>query len=207
MEIKLQKRELLGKKAKRLLKNDVVPAVIYSSKGDSIIVQGQYGELIKLLAAATTTTLVDLDIDGEKMKAVIKNVDTDPITDHIRHVSFFAVDPKTEMIFAIPYKLIGNSLAVKNNLGVLVQVSQSLDVRTTVANLIPEIVVDISGLDTAGMTILVSDLVLPEGIHLIREEDKHIAVVTVTKIQKMAEVEETAAVDPAAPAAAVTPAA
>lgn len=195
MELKLQKRELLGKKAKRLLKEDLVPAVVYNSKKESTPVQGNYGEFVKLVANSTTTTIIELDIDGKKLKAIIKEVDTDPVTDHIRHISFFEVDEKTEMVFSVPFTLTGVSPAVKNNLGVLVQVSQSLDVKSTVSALVPEIIVDISKMATPGMTISVEDLELPEGMKLIRDEDSKLAVVTVTKLQKTLEVEDAEAAE------------
>jgi len=188
MKIQLQKRELTGKKAKRLLKDAIVPAVIYNAKGESTSVKGAYGDLIKLLANATTTTVIDVDIDGKTVKAIIKDVDTNPITDHIRHIAFFEVNEKTEMEFSIPFALTGESPAVKNNLGVLIQVSQNVAVKTKLASLVPEISVDISKLETPGMTISVEDIKLPDGIVLVRKEDAKLAIVTVTKIQKQLEV-------------------
>lgn len=188
--IKLQKRELLGKKAKRLLRENIVPAVVYNSKGESIPVQGQFGEFVKLIANSTTTTIIDLDIDGDKRKAIIKEVETHPVTDHIRHISFFEVDDSTEMVFSVPFSLTGISPAVKNNLGVLVQVAQNVEVKAKVSALVPEIVIDISKMENPGMTISVEDLELPEGMTLVREEDSKIAIVTVTKLQKTLEVED-----------------
>ena len=190
MEIKLQKRELLGKKAKRLLKDAIVPAVVFNSKGESINVQGEMGVLVKLLAKATTTTVVDIELDGKKLKAVIKELSTDPITDHLRHISFFEVDEGTEMVFSVPFTLTGISPAVKNNLGVLVQVSQTVDVKAKLASLVPEIVIDITPLTNAGMTIAVEDIQLPEGMRLDRSEDAKQAIVTVTKLQKTLDVED-----------------
>jgi len=189
-KIQLQKRELTGKKAKRLLKDELIPAVIYNAKGESTSVKGSYGEIVKLLANSTTTTIIDVDIDGKTVKAIIKDVDKDPITDHVRHIAFFEIDEKTEMEFSIPFSLTGESPAVKNNLGVLIQVSQKLAVKTKLANLVPEISVDISKLSTPGMTISVEDIKLPSGIVLVRKEDEKLAIVTVTKIQKQLEVVE-----------------
>jgi large subunit ribosomal protein L25 len=188
--IKLEKRELTGKKAKRLLRDAVVPAVIYNAKGESTSVKGAYGELVKLLASSTKTTVIDVEIEGKTVKAIIKDVDTNPITDHIRHVSFFEVDEKTAMNFEIPFTLKGESPAVKNNLGVLIQISQTVKVKAMLKSLVPEISIDISELAAPGMTISVEDITLPDGITLVREEDAKLAIVTVTKIQKQLEVAE-----------------
>lgn len=189
-KIKLQKRELLGKKAKRVKQEGMVPAVVYNAKGESIPVKALDGDIIKLLAEATTTTIVDLDIEGTVVKSVIKEVDTDPITDLIRHISFFEVDENTEAIFTVPFTLVGVSPAVKNNLGVLVQTAQSVDVKTTIGSLVPEIEIDVTNMDVPGKTISIRDLELPKGMSLVREEDGSIAIATVSKLQKTLDVED-----------------
>lgn len=196
-KLTLNKRELLGKKAKRVSKEGMIPVVVYNSKGESKPAKGSYGEIVKLLEKATTTTMIDLDLDGEKIKTVIKEVDTHPITDHISHVAFFEIDESAEAVFSVPFTLKGISPAVKNNLGVLVQASQSIDIKAKPSDLVAEIEIDISKLDLPGKTISVGDLELPKGISLIREEDANTAIVTVTKLQKTIEVEDAEAAEAA----------
>ena len=88
------------------------------------------------------------------------------------------------MVFSIPFEIIGISPAVKNNLGVLVEVMDSIEVRCKVNDLIPSIKVDISGLEHPGQSISIDELEIPKNISLINEELKNATVVTITEMQE-----------------------
>ena len=87
------------------------------------------------------------------------------------------------MSFTIPFKVVGVSPAVKNNLGVLIEVHSSLGVRCKVGNLVPFIEVDISGLEHPGQTISVQDVKIPEGI-TVNQDETEATIITITEIQK-----------------------
>jgi large subunit ribosomal protein L25 len=189
-KITLQKRDITGKKTKQLRTENLVPAVIYNSKKESTNVSIDKGIAVQLYKHATSTTILDLDIEGRELKAIVKEFDINPRTDELLHVAFFEIDPKIKMNFTIPFRVEGVSPAVKNNLGILVQVLDSLDVRCTLDQLIPEIVVNISGLEHPGQTVTVEDIELPKGLEFIHEEDSKATIVTITQLQKVEVIEE-----------------
>lgn len=183
-KISLQKRDLKGKKSKRLLKDGILPAVLYNAKGESDNVQLSYSDAKKLLNQVTLTTILDINIDGKDKKAIVKDIDRDPKLGDVRHISFFEVDETKPMVFDIPFELEGISPAVKNNLGVLIHILPSLEVRCKVNDLVPSIKIDISSLEYPGQSISVSDIKLPDGISLINEDLSGSAIVTITQLQK-----------------------
>jgi len=189
-KLSLQKRELTGKKAKRLLREGILPGVIYNSKGDSDNIQLSMSDAIKFVNKATFSTIVDLEIDGKKKKAIIKDTDINPRTDALRHISFFEIDATEAMTFDIPFELVGVSPAVKNSLGVLITVLPVLEVRCKLENLVPSIEVNISKLELPGQSISVSDITLPKGISLINEDLETSPIVTITQLQKQEVIEE-----------------
>lgn len=189
-KILLQKRDLTGKKAKKLLNENILPGVIYNSKGESKNIQMSLSDAKKLINKATLTTIVDVNVDGKDTKAIIKDVDYNPVTEDLRHISFFEINEKAPMVFEIPFELEGISPAVKNNLGVLVQVLSSLEVRCKVNDLVDCIKINISGLEYPGQSISVEDIKLPEGISLINEELKSSPIVTITQLQKEEVIEQ-----------------
>ncbi len=189
-KLSLQKRELTGKKAKRLLREGILPGVIYNSKGDSNNIQLSMSDAIKFVNKATFSTIVDLEIDGKNKKAIIKDTDINPRTDALRHISFFEIDATEAMTFDIPFELVGVSPAVKNSLGVLITVLPVLEVRCKVENLVPSIEIDISKLELPGQSISVSDITLPKGISLINEDLETSPIVTITQLQKQEVIEE-----------------
>ena len=100
----------------------------------------------------------------------------------------FEIDEKVAMVFTIPFRLVGISPAVKNNLGVLINVLDSIDVKCQLAKLQPDIEIDISNLTHPGQSINVNDIKLPEGMSLINEDLANAAIVTITEVQKIEEV-------------------
>ena len=189
-KIKLQKRKITGKKTKQIREQGNVPAVIYNSKGESTNVAVDKSLAIQLYRETTPTTILDLEINGKDSKAIVKEFDVNPRDNQILHISFFEIDPKSQMDFTLPFTLEGVSPAVKNNLGILVQVSNSIQVRCNVEDLIPEIVIDVTGLEHPGQTISMEDLSLPDGLELVHEEDKTLPVATITQLQKVEVIEE-----------------
>ena len=182
--ITLEKRDVLGKKSKNLLSEGFIPAVVYNAKGDSTNVKLEAPTAKKLVRNATSTTIFEAKLGDKVSKVLVKDVDLNPVTEDIRHISFFEIDENKEMVFSIPFELEGVSPAVKNNLGILVKVMPSIDVRCKLADLKPSIVIDISKLEHPGQIIEVHDIELPEGMSLINKEVEQATIVTITEIQK-----------------------
>ena len=192
-KLSLQKRELTGRKAKQLLREGILPGVLYNSKGESVNIQLPTSDAIILTNDATLTTIVDVEFDGKDKKVIIKDLDFSPRTEAIRHIAFFEIDEKQPMVFEIPFELVGISPAVKNNLGVLVNVLPTLEVRCKVSDLVPFIELDLTKLEFPGQSISVEDIKLPEGISLINEDLKTSPIVTITQLQKEEVIEEVVA--------------
>lgn len=192
-KLQLQKREILGKKVRHLRRDGKTPAVVYNSKGESQNAVMSSSDADWLYRNTTSTTILDTDLEKGTFKTLVKEFDLNPVTGEINHVSLFQIDENAPMVFSIPFKVIGISPAVKNNLGVLVNVLDSIDVRCKLSELKPFIEIDISKLDTVGQTINVNDISLPEGISLINDDLARATIVTITEAQKVEE---------AAPAAA-----
>lgn len=183
-KVKFLERDLNGKKNKILLKDGFVPAVVYNAKTESKNIMLDTSTAKQILKNATSTTILDTELDGKSFKVVVKEIDINPITEELRHISFFEIDESKDMVFSIPFEIIGISPAVKNNLGVLVEVMDSIEVRCKVNDLIPSIKVDISGLEHPGQSISIDELEIPKDISLINEELKNATVVTITEMQE-----------------------
>lgn len=183
-KVKFLERDLNGKKNKILLKDGFVPAVVYNAKTESKNIMLDTSTAKQILKNATSTTILDTELDGKSFKVVVKEIDINPITEELRHISFFEIDESKDMVFSIPFEIIGISPAVKNNLGVLVEVMDSIEVRCKVNDLIPSIKVDISELEHPGQSISIDELEIPKDISLINEELKNATVVTITEMQE-----------------------
>jgi large subunit ribosomal protein L25 len=184
-KLKLEKRELLGKKVKSLRKKGLVPAVVYNAKTESFNTVISKKDAQDLYRNATSTTILDAEFEDRDFKCLVKEFDINSVTGEINHVSIFEIDEKAPMVFTIPFKLVGISPAVKNNLGILVNALDSIDVKCQLNKLQAEIQIDISTLKEPGQTITVEDITLPEGMTLVNDDVLTTAIVTIADAQKI----------------------
>ncbi len=182
--ILFEKRDTKSSKNKKLLKEGKTPAVVYNAKTESESITIDSSVAQKLLKEATSTSIFNAQLDGKEMKVIVKEVDQNPLTEEIRHISFFEIDETKDMVFTIPFNIVGVSPAVKNNLGVLVEVMSSINVKCKLKDLVPYFEIDVSSLDHPGQSISVDDLQIPEGITFVNDDVRNATIVTITELQQ-----------------------
>lgn len=187
LSIKAQKRKET-KKLKHLVKKGFIPCVVYNQTGKSENIMIPKTDVVQLLKTATPSTLINLTIDkASPQVTLIKEIQRDLRTNTVYHISFMVLDPKKESTLRLSLVITGESVAVKNNLGMLLLVRDNIEVKGLPIDLPEHVLVDISQLQDVGDTLLVSDLPIPETLKLIRESDKDLTIVTIRPFQKATE--------------------
>lgn len=189
-KITVKTRKLLGSKAKQVTKDGYYPAVIYNSQKESYNVKIEKGVIESLIRTATSTTILDIDLEGKDIKVILKEIDRNPKTDVIRHIAMYQVDETKPMIFSVPFEVTGLAPAVKNNVGVLVNALNAVDLKGLPKDLVPTIKIDVSELEHPGQSIIVSDIELPKGLTFPNDDYLANAIVTITDVQKQVVLEE-----------------
>jgi large subunit ribosomal protein L25 len=148
-------RESLGKKEnKKLRKNNQVPAVLYGSK-ENINFSVEEITFSKLIASPHLY-LINLTVGSFETRAIIQDVQFDPVTDRPIHVDFLEALPGKMANLSIPVKLSGKSAGVMAG-GQLVLKMRRLMVKGVPADM-PEVIdVDITDLQI-GKSIKISDI-------------------------------------------------
>jgi large subunit ribosomal protein L25 len=187
--LRAEPRVLTGKKAKRLLRQGIVPGALYDSKGQSQPVQFSERELLRVLHEAGTTHLIELELDGKRVPTLLREVDREPITTRIRHVSLWAMPMDEPIETEVPITFTGESDAVRAG-GILIHPVEKLTVRCLPRDIPEAIVVDLSALRDFGDSIHVRDLVLPPGVQVLDNPDETVATVAAPKVAAEAEVAE-----------------
>jgi len=158
IEIKGSIREKVGKKtAKQLREQELIPCVMYG-KGKNVHFY-THKNSFKEIVYTPNAYLVDVDLDGQKHKAVLRDVQFHPVSDKILHVDFYETDENSEVWMKVPVRTEGAAVGVLNG-GHLVQKMRKLRVKAIPGNLPDEIVVDITPLEI-GDSIKVKDLPYP----------------------------------------------
>ena len=167
IEIKLQKRSVIGKKVNNLRKAGILPATVYGKHLAPINVQTELRSFMPLMKAAGRTNLVTLHIDGEApIAAFVHTYQRHPVSRAIIHVDFHAVDLNETVEVDVPVHMTGASIMVTRGDALLNNVT-SLRVKALPTNLPSSLTVDISVLDSLEKAIHVSDIVLPAGATII----------------------------------------
>lgn len=164
----VQKREVTGKQVKQLRRNGLIPGNLAGLKGETLPIQINEHELARFMKEHPRTTLVAVAIPGvPEQMAMIGKVQREPVSGKIQHVDFMHVEMNQPVRARIPLHIMGESTAVKNGEGIVLQLLNDLEVEALPADLPEVIVVDVTGLPDVGNTMLVGDLALPRGVHLV----------------------------------------
>lgn len=155
-----QKRGVSGRKVKKLRRNGIVPANIFGKHISSAAIQVNRKDFINALESAGETNVINLTVTGEKDVRPVLVADThqDPVTDDILHVSFRQVDLTEKVTATVPVEIRGESPAVKEKGGVLVQAINELEVEALPTNLPDKIEIDVSDLVNIGDAKHIKDL-------------------------------------------------
>jgi large subunit ribosomal protein L25 len=178
--ITAQSRSKMGKRSKDELKDMRVPAVMYGSGVDAKSISVGRSEFVKTYKAAGHSSLVDVTVDSAApVKAVIKEIQVNPITMEPRHIDFHQVRMDQEMEAAIPLKFVGESNAVKADAGTLIKSLDEINVRCLPGDLPHEIEVDLSVLKTFEDIISVGSITPPKGVEFL--DDATLTIATVAR--------------------------
>lgn len=142
--IKGSKRESVGKSATKALRNaGLVPCVIYGGK--TPIHFSAEEKAFKNLVFTPNVYTASIEVDGQKLGAILQDIQFHPVTDQILHVDFYQLFDDKEVTMNIPVKLVGTSPGVLNG-GSLRFTNRKLKIKALPANLPDFVTADISKL-------------------------------------------------------------
>jgi large subunit ribosomal protein L25 len=196
--LKAEARAGQGKGAARAVRREgLVPAVIYGDKKDPALVSLKYRDLLPHVSTGRfTATLVDLDVGGETVRVIPRDVQFEPVRDFIIHVDFLRLGKDARIRVEVPVHFRNHeaSPGLKAG-GVLNIVRHQIEFFCPADSIPEEVLVDLSGLHI-GQSVHVSQVKLPEGAQpTISERDFTIATIAAAAA---APVEEEAEAAPAA---------
>ena len=144
--LKVSKREAVGTgKLNALRAQGLIPGVIYGN-GENINVQATAADVRVLLNEADTDSiLVNLDLDGKSVLALVKDIQRNWLKDGVTHLDFQAVTPDTVVKAKVMVKLVGTPAGVATG-GQVNQIIHDLPVKCAVKDIPCCVKADISAL-------------------------------------------------------------
>jgi len=195
-------RTELGKQgAKRVRAAGNVPAMLYGEKlGNRALSIDVHALRVALSTPSGRNVIMQIKIGDEDgtTRAVIREMDRDPVTREILHVDLQRISENRPVIMHVPVVLVGESPAVKEGRGILDHTMRQLEVKCLPRDIPEYIEVDVSALE-AKHAIHVSDIVVKD-IELLDNPDRPVVEVLQPTIYR--EPAEVAAEEAAAEVAA-----
>jgi large subunit ribosomal protein L25 len=149
----------------KLRMSGFIPAILYGGKDPNTSISVEK-KLVKniLNSESFLSTVLELDIDGNKLKVIPRDVAYNVISDEPIHIDFMRVVAGTKIILEIPVKFINNDDCPGLKVGgVLNIVRRKIDLKCPADNIPEEIIIDLKGLEI-GTSIKISSVKLPENV-------------------------------------------
>ena len=190
IDIKGSLRTETGKKATHeLRKSNGVPCVLYGVQKDengkpvathfTVPTEG-----LRNLVYTPHIYVVNLDIDGKVVNAIMKDIQFHPVTDAILHVDFYQINEANPIVMEVPVQMEGLAEGVKAGGKLSLQI-RKLKVKA-LYNVIPErLVIDVTSLGL-GKTIKVGELNY-EGLELLNAKEAVVCAVKLTRAARGAQ--------------------
>ncbi|AXV65656.1 MULTISPECIES: 50S ribosomal protein L25/general stress protein Ctc [Pseudoalteromonas] len=177
--------------SRRLRREDKVPAILYGADKEAASIVLAHKDMIKAQEdEGFYTHILTLNIGGESVEAILKDIQRHPFKPKITHLDFQRVDASHKLHTKVPVHFIGEEKVTKAGNTVVHQLTE-IEI-TCLPKSLPEFVeVNVADL-VAGDSIHLSDLKLPAGVssvELAKGADHDQSIVTV-KANKAAPAEE-----------------
>ncbi len=205
IELKVSKREILGKKVKHLRRRGITPVHVFGHGIESLALQCDNKELERVLSQAGQTRLINLKLAKERKPrtVVVREFDRDWRRGELVHVDFYQVKMEEKIRLEVPIVLTGEAPALKFKDNMLEHELGTFTVECLPANIPDKIEVDISSLTQLDQTIRVKDVTLDKDIAVLNNPDLVVAKIGLRPVEKVEEVvEEVVAAEAEAEAAA-----
>ncbi|MGO1468500.1 MAG: 50S ribosomal protein L25 [Tissierella sp.] len=171
-KMKATKRENIGSnKVNKLRAEKLIPGVIYKKGEETKSLQVDERDFQLTFRNAGTTSVIDLDLDGETHSVIVREVQKHPVKNEVLHIDFLELNMDEVLNVMIPVNLVGRD-EIKLQPSVLTQLLNEVEIECLPNNIPNTADVDVTDMDFVD-PLFVSDLDIAkdEDITILTEED------------------------------------
>jgi large subunit ribosomal protein L25 len=193
VKLKVTKRPGLGKgAARRSRAAGKVPGVVYGTGMDPVAIEVDRREFVAALKTdAGMNVLLGLDLDGESIVTLARELQRDPVRGTLLHADFVKLDLTQEVEVEVPVHLVGEAEGVKEG-GVLEQPLFNVHVRCLPTEVPESVEADVSALNI-GDSLRVADLAEGRGFAILNDPDSPVVTIAAPISEEELEAMEAAA--------------
>ena len=199
IEVTAYPRTLQGTGASRRLRvSGRVPGVIYGAGKQAASVELDHQALMRhLKLEAFHASILDMAVDGEKQRVLLRDYQMHPWKPLVLHVDFQRVDPAKKIHMKVPLHFIHAEAneAIKLGGGVANHIMNEIEIQCLPDDLPAYIEVDLKDV-AMGQIVHANDLPMPKGVEPIAKLKADNPPIVTVQIPKAAPVEEEVAATP-----------
>jgi large subunit ribosomal protein L25 len=178
IQLKGARREQIGKGwARKARAAGQIPAVIYGHGEDPQPIAVDFREFeLALRHHKGSNAIVNLNVGGGEVTALVRDVQYDPLSRAIIHLDFQHISLTEQIEVEVPVHFVGTPVGVKDGGGILEHLLRTLKVKCLPTAIPAGIDVDVTALNI-GQNLHVSDLQPGTGYEIITDADVAVAAV------------------------------
>ena len=193
IDLKASVRESVGNGPARVLRRaGQIPAILYGRNTQPLLLSVNSKELEQVLGKGSFGQFIlNLVIQNGKQvtkAAMIKELQTHPVSGHLIHIDFYEIDMQRQIRVMVPVVTKGKSVGVEEG-GMLNIVRREIEVFCLPGDIPESFEIDISELDI-GDSIHLEDLPLGENVEVDSEVNYTVVTVLSPKVEEVEAVEE-----------------
>jgi large subunit ribosomal protein L25 len=181
------RRTVTGKQVGVLRRAGKLPAVLYGRHLEATPITLDLRDASKILATMTSSSLVNIDLEGDTHSALVREKQRNFITGVLLHVDFQAVSLTEKLRTTVSIELTGLAPAIKDFSGVVVTNVNQVEVECLPQDLPERIIVDVSGLAKIGDAIFVRDLKVGDKVTVLENPDETVVIITAQAAEEVVE--------------------
>ena len=175
--IKAEKRTVKGKQVSQLRRAGILPGVVYGHRVESQAIQMDRHTVSLQMTSITPTTLVTIDVAGNKIKAFVRDRQRDVLHGVLTHLDFLAVSMTEKMRAAVELELTGEAPVLENPTYLLNHSLNVIEIECLPQDMPERIMVDVSSIKTPEDSITIADLDLGKNVTILTDHSEVIVSV------------------------------
>lgn len=177
-EVRVKEGEKFAKKNNKALRAErKIPAILYGGESEALPIAVKEDDVRNLIYTPDIFE-IDLNVDGKEHKAVMKDLQFQPVKDTVLHIDFLEVFPGKPIVMEVPVSVEGHAEGVRAG-GKLQLVMRKLKVKAPYTEIPERLVVNVDSLGL-GQSLAVGDLHF-EGLELVNAKNAVVCAVQLTR--------------------------
>ncbi|WP_374966322.1 50S ribosomal protein L25/general stress protein Ctc [Lysinibacillus sp. RS5] len=160
----------------QLRQKGAIPGVVYGYQMEPTAISLDARVFAKMLAAFGNKSVFQLDVDGNRINAVLTEVQRCALKGNVKHVDFKSINMAEELEVDIPVTVTGNAIGVADG-GFLLQPNREVRIKVNPAKIPETIEVDVTDV-AIGTSLYVGDIRQKFSFEILQEDDYTLVTIT-----------------------------